>query len=182
MKPKILFTTAVILLLLFLVLRFGPNIGFTSFRDKPENQPCPNGIIPSNITLAFQTANGRTYLNLDIEKSLWADASKVQWDASKTLEQQPDSPTGSALFCRKGNVTGENVNQYYCYNLYYIRVFQNISSSGEIGTKTTEKFNIDLVLNEGIWTTETSGVESRGHVTFPISSAKCKPTQYLPPF
>jgi len=90
---------------------------------------CPEGLIPERVQLIHPSDMGPLSSYDDFGKgpgSRWANGTLMPW-----------------LHCVKGNLKGQNVNYFYCSDIYYH--YTPIDNEGTIGKR--EDYAIQLIIN-----------------------------------
>jgi len=108
---------------------------------------CPEGIIPEKITLIEGTIdNYWSHYSGKREYKLYSGDKEIvsTWDdGSKIIV--PD-PLYFKNYCRKGESIGENKNHYYCSNLKYDNLFEEIDKEGNIIKKNHIQYIVNFEL------------------------------------
>ena len=106
-----------------------------SFRLNTKN--CPSDIIPDKITII-------EYPVRDFIGS-WKDGTPIN-EYKSPDDYSIDILTIFNKQCHQGNNQGENINYFYCNNLFYSKNIQKINSNGDIISKYDNNYTINIIL------------------------------------
>ena len=92
--------------------------------------------------MSFKIADG-----LQIVVSSPGGAYLTKWNDSQPVKKYGDK-LSYGVVCKNGFSEGQNVNYYYCNDLYYQKSVTPIADNGVIGKTVNTEYIISLVLQE----------------------------------